>query len=58
MLRSTFPTAKGYCIHFKTEFIQSILPASLTSEFPFLILMQNNIINLKEEDSKGLQQAF
>lgn len=49
---------KGYCIHFKTEFIQNVLNDSLSSDFPFFDFDAKHIINLKPDDSLGIQQAF
>lgn len=49
---------KGYCIHFKTEFIQNLLRGSLTDEFPFFEFDGEHIMNLKEKDSLNIQQAF
>lgn len=49
---------KGYCIHFKTEFIQNVLNDSLSSDFPFFDFDAEHIINLKPDDSLGIQQAF
>ncbi len=49
---------KGYCIHFKTEFIQNLVNGPLTDEFSFLEFDAEHIINLKEEDSLNIQQAF
>lgn len=49
---------KGYCVHFKTDFIQHLLSDSLTSDFPFFDFDAEHIINLKPEDSLSIQQAF
>lgn len=49
---------KGYCIHFKTEFIQNLLKGPLSEEFSFFEFDGEHIINLKEEDSLNIQQAF
>jgi len=49
---------KGYCLHFKTDFIQSVLTDSLSSDFPFFDFDAEHIINLNPEDSLSIQQAF
>lgn len=49
---------KGYCIHFKTEFIQPLLSGPIGSEFPFLEFDAEHIINITEEESTLIQQAF
>jgi AraC-like DNA-binding protein len=49
---------KGYCIHFKTEFIQPLLSGSIGSEFPFLDYDAEHIINTTEDESILIQQAF
>jgi AraC family transcriptional activator of pobA len=48
----------GFCIHFKTEFIQPLLKSRLTAEFPFFHLDAEHIINITEKDSALVQQAF
>lgn len=48
----------GYCIHFKTEFIQPVLSGSLTDDFPFFDLDAERIINVTAEESGLLQQSF
>jgi len=49
---------KGFCIHFKTEFIQSLFSGHITEDFPFFQFEAEHIINLKEKDSLQIQQAF
>lgn len=48
----------GFCIHFKTEFLQPLLSGSLTSEFPFFDLQAEHIVNVTDEESKRIQEAF
>lgn len=48
----------GYCIHFKTEFLQPLLNGSLSSEFPFFDVEAEHIINITEDESKIVQNAF
>ncbi|HMN18869.1 MAG TPA: helix-turn-helix domain-containing protein [Ignavibacteriaceae bacterium] len=48
----------GYCIHFKTEFIQPLLKESLTNEFPFFNLDAEHIINITEKEAEIIKQAF
>lgn len=49
---------KGFCIHFRTEFIQPLLKGPLAAEFPFFDLEAEHIINVTEEESVLLEQAF
>lgn len=48
----------GYCIHFRTEFIQPLLQGALASDFPYFDLESEHIINVSEEESDLLAQAF
>jgi len=48
----------GYCIHFKTEFIQPMLRKPITEEFPFFDLEAEHIVNITEGESQLVQQAF
>jgi len=48
----------GYCMHFKTEFIQPLLNKPLAEEFGFLDLEAEHIINVTEEESTLIQQSF
>jgi AraC-like DNA-binding protein len=49
---------KGYCMHFKTEFIQPLLTGSLAEEFPFMNMDAEHIINVSPEESELIQQSF
>lgn len=49
---------KGYCIHFKEEFLTPQLSRSLKDEFPFLHFDAPHIINLTPDESEIIQQAF
>jgi AraC family transcriptional activator of pobA len=49
---------RGYCMHFKTEFIQPLLKGSLSEEFPYFDLQAEHIVNVTEEESKLIQQSF
>jgi len=49
---------KGYCIHFKTEFIQPLLKRPLIQEFPFFDLESEHIMNITEAKSQLIQHAF
>ena len=49
---------RGYCIHFKTEFIQPLLKGPLAAEFSCFDLEAEHIVNVSEEESAMLQQAF
>lgn len=48
----------GYCIHFKTEFIQPLLSKPLSTEFPFFGVEAEHIINVTDAESDTIQQAF
>lgn len=48
----------GYCIHFKTEFIQPLLNRSLIEEFPFFDIEADHIVNITNQESNYIQQAF
>lgn len=49
---------KGFCIHFKTEFVQNLINGPLTEDFPFFQFDAEHIINLNDKDSLLIQQAF
>lgn len=49
---------KGYCIHFKTEFLKQQLAKPLTEEFPYFHFDAPHIINVNEKESEVIQQAF
>lgn len=49
---------KGYCIHFKTEFVQPLLRGPLAAEFPYFDMEAEHIVNVTAEESALLQQAF
>jgi len=48
----------GYCIHFKTEFIQPILGGILTEQFPFFDMEAEHIISLSPQENQVIQRAF
>ncbi|HLW32114.1 MAG TPA: helix-turn-helix domain-containing protein [Aequorivita sp.] len=48
----------GYCIHFKTEFIQPILSEPFKTTYPYFDLEAEHIINIDEESSRIVQKAF
>jgi len=49
---------KGYCIHFKTEFLKPQLSGALADQFPFFHFDAPHIIELNEGESEILQGAF
>ena len=49
---------KGYCIHFKTEFMQPVLENTLHEDFPFFQFESEHIINITNEQNLLIQQAF
>ncbi len=48
----------GFCIHFRTEFIQPLLKGPLAAEFPYFDLEAEHIVNVSDEESALLEQAF
>jgi len=55
---SNVHSCTGFCIHFKTEFIQPLLKGSLAEEFPFFDMEANHIVNVTAEESTRIQEAF
>jgi AraC family transcriptional regulator, transcriptional activator of pobA len=55
---SNVRACSGYCIHFKTEFIQPLLKGSLNEDFPFFDFEAEHIINISEEETLRIQEAF
>jgi len=49
---------RGYCIHFKTDFLKPQLVNPLAKEFPFFQIEAPHIINLSNEESVMIQEAF
>lgn len=49
---------RGYCIHFKTDFLKPQLANPLAKEFPFFQIEAPHIINLSNEESVMIQEAF
>jgi AraC family transcriptional regulator, transcriptional activator of pobA len=48
----------GYCMHFKTEFIQPLLKGPLVEEFPYFDLQAEHIVNVSQQESELIQQSF
>ncbi len=48
----------GFCIHFKTEFLQALLSQPLTEEFPYFQLDAPHILNLSPDESLIIRQSF
>jgi AraC-like DNA-binding protein len=48
----------GYCIHFKTEFIQPLLKKPLIQEFPFFDMESEHVMNITETQSELIQHTF
>ncbi|MEP6699799.1 MAG: helix-turn-helix domain-containing protein [Bacteroidota bacterium] len=55
---SNVRSCTGYCMHFKTEFIQPLLKGSLSDEFPYFDLQAEHIVNVTPEESELIQQSF
>lgn len=49
---------KGYCIHFKSEFLKPQLARPLTEEFPYFHFDAPHIINLNQQESGMIQASF
>ncbi len=49
---------KGFCIHFKSEFLKPQLTKPITEEFPYLYFDAPHIINLNESESEIIQKSF
>lgn len=49
---------KGYCIHFKTEFLKPLLSGNLNEEFPYFSFDAPHIINITNEESEIIQSSF
>lgn len=49
---------KGYCIHFRTDFIRPLLNGALATDFPYFDLEAEHIIPVGEEESELLAGAF
>lgn len=49
---------KGYCIHFKSEFLKPHLSNPLSDEFPFFYLDAPHILNLSDDESAVIQTSF
>ncbi len=49
---------RGFCIHFKTEYVMPLLSRTLTDEFPFFHFDSLHIINISIDESKIIQQAY
>ncbi len=49
---------RGFCIHFKPEFLKSQLTRPLTEEFPYFYFDAPHIINLSQQESLVIQSAF
>ncbi len=48
----------GYCIHFKTEFLQPLLSKTLSAEFAFFNFDAVHIVNLSSNESQIISQSF
>lgn len=48
----------GYCMHFKTEYIQPLLKNPLAQEFPYLDMEAEHIVNVTDEEAEIIKQSF
>lgn len=49
---------KGYCLHFKSEFLKPQLSGPLSEEFPFFHFDAPHIINLDKQEAEAIQKSF
>ncbi|MBK8504222.1 MAG: helix-turn-helix transcriptional regulator [Saprospiraceae bacterium] len=49
---------RGFCIHFKTEFLKPQISKQLTEEFPYFHFDAPHIINLNQNESELIQTSF
>lgn len=49
---------KGYCIHFKSEFLKTLLAKPIADEFPYFQFDAPHIINLNPKESEIIQTSF
>ncbi len=49
---------KGFCIHFKTEFLTALLSKTLSEDFPYFHFDAPHIINLTQTESEVIQNSF
>jgi AraC family transcriptional regulator, transcriptional activator of pobA len=55
---SNVRSCTGYCIHFKTEFIQPLLNGPITGQFPFFNMDAEHIINITAEETEIIKKSF
>lgn len=55
---SNIRNCTGYCIHFKTEFIQPLLNGPLIEEFPYFNYETEHIINITDDETQIIKKAF
>jgi AraC-like DNA-binding protein len=55
---SNVRNCRGYCMHFKTEFIQPLLKRPFTEEFPFFDLQAEHIVNVSDGEADLIRQSF
>jgi len=48
----------GYCIHFKTAFLQPLVSGNIATPFSFFDIEADHILHLEPEDSEAIQQIF
>jgi AraC family transcriptional regulator, transcriptional activator of pobA len=49
---------KGYCLEFKSEFIEPLVQGELSEQFPFLDLEAEHVVSLLPRESKMVQKIF
>ncbi len=49
---------KGYCVEFKSEFLEPLLQGALAEQFPFFDLEAEHVISLTPHESDLVQRAF
>ncbi|MBD1398860.1 AraC family transcriptional regulator [Pontibacter sp. JH31] len=48
----------GYCLEFKSEFMQPVVKGTLTEQFPFFDLQAEHVVSLTKRESELIQKAF
>jgi AraC family transcriptional regulator, transcriptional activator of pobA len=48
----------GYCVYFKTEFIQPLLNGTIAEQFPFFDLEAEHIMHIAQQERNVMQRAF
>lgn len=55
---SNIKGCKGYCVEFKSEFLEPLVQGGLSEQFPFFDLEAEHVISLTLRESELVQRAF